>query len=1164
MNYTINKLTYKNNFIEKNSSIKAPTSDNNIAIVIHVFYIDVWHEIVQYLENIVLPYDLYITVPETLDPIHVSDMFHTFPHANIYSVENRGRDVLPFLQILDIIGTTKYKYLCKLHTKKSVEIDNGDAWRKLLYYDLIGSQDIVSETIHKFNTDDSLGIITGKNLILNGTHFDLGNQAQLQNLASKAGIAFTSEYEFAAGTMFWVRTTLLTPLLPLIKNDLLYFEEEAGQTDHTLAHGLERFFGLLCTQAHLNIQESQADYTKLNKETLEQLAMLAFTQRFKNDREIQYRDKLIHQRDEEIQKRDEEILTILSSKSYKATFPFRKLPFITQTLLHFNVKKINMPDSNEFRFAQAIKRRLPKKVISLLKRIRRKVKKRIQQTKPWHQPLSDISKYKGRTVLIIAELSIPQCTKYRVEQKVEMLHTLGYDAKVVSWTDFHEARHLLQLSALVFFYRVPAYPLVTALIEEANRLGITSFFDVDDLIFDKQLLSENINIQKLPKKTQKELLKGADLYQQALSFTTHSTASTSILGNAMKNYNKGENYLIPNCLDASLLTHINQKNELIKFNKKSIKIVYGSGTSTHDIDFMEVADALIYILKSHHDVEFIIHGTLTLPKGFDALSSQVTHIPFMPTNEYYAHLQSYDINIAPLERTLFNDAKSNIKYLEASIFKLPTIASDVAEYQAVIDDQVNGFIATDTQSWIRTFETLIESEVLRKTIGENAYNTVIENYPIEAIAQKYMLPIIKKHLYHPKKDTKHILMANVLYNPISFGGATIVIEELSKRINKEETYDVTVFTGFFDENYDLPRPYDIVRYEVNDVPVILVRFPFPMSKELEYKNEEMETLFDKILTSLKPDLVHFHSIQQLSASIAKPCLAHKIPYVITLHDMWWLCEKQFMIKPDNTYCYQTKIDTNYCITQCTENGQETRERTAYLQAILNDATLLLTPSSFQAQMYLYNNIAPDKVKVNKNAIIFPSSSYKKNPNEKVRFAYLGGKATHKGYDFIKEVFESITAENYELTIVDLHRKLGHNSIIASDWNIAGTLTLSDGYEYSQQGLDDFFANVDVLLFPSQWKESFGLTIREALVRDVWVISTNAGGVIEDIVEKENGNIIDMADLKSYKEKIESCLKEPEFFKTYLNPYKHKIRTYDEQTEELLGYYKTLIDTDKKV
>ncbi len=307
-------------------------------------------------------------------------------------------------------------------------------------------------------------------------------------------------------------------------------------------------------------------------------------------------------------------------------------------------------------------------------------------------------------------------------------------------------------------------------------------------------------------------------------------------------------------------------------------------------------------------------------------------------------------------------------------------------------------------------------------------------------------------------------------------------------------------------------------------------------------------------------MVHFHSIQQLSASITKPCVTHDIPYVITLHDMWWLCEKQFMIKSDNTYCYQTKIDTDYCITQCTHDAIATHERTNYLKPILESATLLLAPSAFQAQMYRYNDIDTHKIKVNKNAIIFPASSYTKSSTQTLHFAYLGGNAIHKGYDFIKDIFESLPQSQYELTLIDLHKKLGHHSIVASDWNIKGKLTISDGYHYSQEGLDNFFANIDILLFPSQWKESFGLTIREALVRDVWVISTNAGGVVEDIVEGENGNIVSIGDSKAFEKCITSSIENSQKFKDYQNPHKQSIRGYDAQVEELLGYYHDILES----
>jgi lipopolysaccharide biosynthesis protein len=191
LNYKITELTYSNGQIESNPIQGRPVNTNDIAMVIHVFYIDVWQEIAEYLTKVPFEYDLYITVPDQLDMTYIIDILNAFPDAHLYSVENRGRDVLPFLHMLNLIGTSNYKYLCKLHTKKSVEIDNGDAWRKLLYYDLIGSSSIAEDIIRRFEINETLGMITGKNLILNGAHFDLGNQSQLQNLADLAHVPFT-------------------------------------------------------------------------------------------------------------------------------------------------------------------------------------------------------------------------------------------------------------------------------------------------------------------------------------------------------------------------------------------------------------------------------------------------------------------------------------------------------------------------------------------------------------------------------------------------------------------------------------------------------------------------------------------------------------------------------------------------------------------------------------------------------------------------------------------------------------------------------------------------------------------------------------------------------------------------------------------------------------
>jgi len=870
--------------------------------------------------------------------------------------------------------------------------------------------------------------------------------------------------------------------------------------------------------------------------------------------ELLSKNKQINIKEQKIQNLQKELVDICTSKSWQITRPLRQIVFLVKTLLKFKMDKIYILDSDEHRLVQAIKRRIPQKLFLFLKSILKKTITTGSKDLAWAKNLTEVSKNLGDRVLIIAELSISQCTKYRVDQKVEMLKYLGYESSVVSWTDFKLSRQLLQLHGLVIFYRVPAHDSVIKLIDEAKRLNISTFFDVDDLVFDRKKLLKNSNIKKLDNKLVESLAEGADLYRDALKHVDNLISSTPVLLKEMQRYNNTAGFVIPNCLDEQLLKYTTS-NTHKKSSDGIVKIVYGSGTSTHDEDFMEVADALIKTLKKYPNVRFYIHGILNLPSSFEAVDSQVVKIPFIEIGEYYDQLSSYDINIAPLEKTIFNDAKSNIKYLEASIFKTPTIASKVAEFQKIIDNGKNGFLAQNKEEWYKALEELINDSELRVKMGENAYESVMKEYTIQNIAQNFMKPILENHLPKKKKKKKNILMVNVLFSPISFGGATIVVEELSKLINQHNDFELTIFTGFFDSKGAKIFEYDIVRYESDSLPIISIKFP-DMTKELEYKNEKMMVVFDDILKTIQPDLVHFHSIQQLSASIVQSCIKKQIPYFITLHDMWWLCEKQFMVMENNKYCFQKKINPLFCIENCTKNENFTNNRLEYLRPFLESAEFLITPSSFHKNMYVANQLNPDKIKVNKNGILFPANNFTKVPSlsANIRFAYLGGNAVHKGYNVIKNIFESIDNTNYDLTIVDLHKKLGHSSIFTSDWKINGNLIISNGYEYSQKGLDDFFASIDVLLFPSQWKESFGLTVREALVRDVWIISTDSGGVVEDIVEGVNGNVVEIEDQEALRKKIIEILNKENFIKKYKNPEKDKVRNYKQQADELIDYY----------
>ncbi|WP_122048991.1 glycosyltransferase, partial [Asaia bogorensis] len=113
--------------------------------------------------------------------------------------------------------------------------------------------------------------------------------------------------------------------------------------------------------------------------------------------------------------------------------------------------------------------------------------------------------------------------------------------------------------------------------------------------------------------------------------------------------------------------------------------------------------------------------------------------------------------------------------------------------------------------------------------------------------------------------------------------------------------------------------------------------------------------------------------------------------------------------------------------------------------------------------------------------------------------------------------------------------------------------------YNQAGLDDFYDQVDVLLFPSQWRESYGLTVREALSRDVWVISTAPGGQSEEIVDGVNGSLIPIInDPAPLQAAVEAILDQQERFDHYVNPNKASLPNYEDQAAELAALYNSLL------
>ena len=740
-------------------------------------------------------------------------------------------------------------------------------------------------------------------------------------------------------------------------------------------------------------------------------------------------------------------------------------------------------------------------------------------------------------VAIIAELSIPQCKKYRVIQKQEMLEELGIPCSVTSWTDSNEAKKQISLASLVIFYRVPGFDSVMDLIAECRRLNIKTLWDVDDLIFDEDVLKTSSTINSLEPAEKEGVINGAKLYRQAMLACNEGIASTSGLAKAMKEAGLETIYVVENALDDETLAAARSiEGRLKKQEDGLIRIIYGSGTKTHNIDFLEAAPALANILKENPNVRFRIIGYLELPEYFDEVQSQIERIPFCNYTEYLTYLSECDISIAPLENFVFNDAKSNIKYLEASITKVASICSPRAAFADVIVNGENGFLADNEQQWHEAFDTLIQNPELRDSMAQAAYRTVTETYSPQAIGSTQLASAVR--FESAAKGKTKVLSFNVYYHPQSFGGATIVAEQLNKLLADEEAYEIYAVTTLPMKSW-LP-PYSVIRYEYGKVTVFGVAVP--SEDAAAHENPRFDAAVKDIIELVQPDIAHIHCIQSMGVGMVDICREAGVKTLVTLHDAWWICPNQFMLDENEVFREQWNTED---------------ERSKTIARALAKIDMLLAPSKYFAE--LHEKTLGRNVLVNKNGVTRPLGQISKRKKDVIRFGYVGGKTKIKGVHLILEAFRKYRFPNTELVVVDNMLNVGARSFFDSDFDGVERFRIEPAY--SQDTIDYFFSEIDVLLFPTQWKESFGLTVREAVLRDVWVIATDAGGVSEDIIDGENGTVIPF---DSGVEELSRAIAEVcERYQAMddgavIELPKSHIRTFAEQKDELKDMYRELL------
>lgn len=101
-------------------------------------------------------------------------------------------------------------------------------------------------------------------------------------------------------------------------------------------------------------------------------------------------------------------------------------------------------------------------------------------------------------------------------------------------------------------------------------------------------------------------------------------------------------------------------------------------------------------------------------------------------------LSSFDIGIMPLPDDEWAKGKCGLKGLQYMALEIPTIMSPVGVNSEIIQNGVNGYLASTDVEYVDAISKLIEDAELRKKIGAAGRKTIVEKYSVEANKGKYL------------------------------------------------------------------------------------------------------------------------------------------------------------------------------------------------------------------------------------------------------------------------------------------------------------------------------------------------------------------------------------------------------------------------------------------
>ncbi len=326
---------------------------------------------------------------------------------------------------------------------------------------------------------------------------------------------------------------------------------------------------------------------------------------------------------------------------------------------------------------------------------------------------------------------------YRVQRYIHAAKVNGWDATRVALDDLDTTAETHRRQDIAVIWRAPWSDHLAAAVERLRNNGAKIVFDVDDLMTEPNLATTEIIDGIRSQGFQAEGV--SELYgriRQTMLAADVCFTTTEELAFHLRQAQKST-YILQNGFDqaAADVSRHARRVWMATRTDDLIRIGYAGGSRTHQRDFALAAEGIGKLLRARKNCRLVLFRvsetgtTLVDVPEFPALAgleSQIEWRILKPLKDLPREMARFDINLAPLEfGNPFCEAKSELKFFEAGLVDVPTVASPTGPFRRAIEHGKTGFLAVTADDWYQHLETLVDDAERRRTMGRAAYHAAL-------------------------------------------------------------------------------------------------------------------------------------------------------------------------------------------------------------------------------------------------------------------------------------------------------------------------------------------------------------------------------------------------------------------------------------------------------